>query len=199
MALLDIDIENNCIYIDDVKDLKKRNQVLTSKSVTITSQTNGIKLLFPANVVGKAIYKGAFALKLAFPEYLLKLQRREFFRARPPMDHQLKCQLNYNLGSVKIDIADISEGGINLIDRNNSLFIKQKSVLKACQITLPHLGSIETDLMVHRIVYPDTNNPNQGKYIGCEFIAPSNMLSSLVRRYIWKVERYSRSDDKVFN
>ena len=198
-ALLGIDTDNKYIYIDDVKDPKKRNQILNSKSVTITSQTRGIKILFPAKVIEKTIYNNAFAIKLGFPDYLLKLQRREYFRATPPLDHKLQCHLNYSLGNIQIDIADISEGGINLVDRNNSLFIKQNSILKSCQITLPHLGSIESDLMVHRIIYPDINNKHQGKYIGCEFISPSSMATSLIRRYILKVERFSRSANKVFN
>ena len=198
-ALLGIDEKNACLYIDDVKDQKKRNNILSNKTLTITTQINGIKFLFPVNVIGKTLYKDQFAFKISFPDYILKLQRREFFRAAPPIDHTLKCQINVEIGNINVDIADISEGGLNLVDRHNTLSIKPDTVIKSCQINLPNFGVFESDLKVHRVTCSENDPKQQTKYIGCEYIQPGNITTSLIRRYILKVERYNRYGDKVFN
>ncbi len=198
-ALLGIDEKNTCLYIDDVKDQKKRNNILSNKTLTITTQLNGIKFLFPVNVIGKTLYKDQFAFKIGFPDYILKLQRREFYRAVPPLEHTLKRQINVEIGNINVDIADISEGGLNLVDRHNTLSIKPDTVIKSCRINLPNLGFFESDLKVHRVVYSDQDPKQQTKYIGCEYIQPGNITTSLIRRYIQKVERYNRYGNKVFN
>ena len=198
-TLLGIDENNTCLYIDDVKDQKKRNNIISNKTLTITTQLNGIKFLFPVNVIGKTLYKDQFAFKISFPDYILKLQRREFFRTAPPLNHILKCQLNISDININVDIADISEGGLSLVDRNNLLFIKPDTVIKSCQINLPKLGVIESDLKVNRVTYSENDPKRQTKYIGCEYIQPGNMTTALIRRYILKVDRYNQYGDKVFN
>ncbi len=198
-AMLEIDEKNYCIYIDKTNDHKKNDEIIANPILTITSQSNGIKYLFPVNVIGKTMFENNEAIKVSLPDYVLKLQRREFFRTAPPLDHAIKCQVNFDIGNMKIDIADISEGGLNLVDRNNALLLKPDTVLKSCRINLPKFGTIESDLKIHRVTYPDSDPKKQTKYIGCEYIKPSNMMTSVIRRYIWKVERYNRSSDKIFN
>lgn len=197
--LLGLDDNNACLYIDNIRDAEKCRHVLDSKTVTITSQLKGIKYLFPVTVLGKVVYGDGVAIKLGFPDYVLKLQRREYFRAIPPLDHKLKCELGESAGHLSMDVADISEGGISLIDKNNSLSVNTSTILKACRINLPNIGTVESDLVVHRIDIPEKEDKNQTRFIGCEYIDPTNMMTSIIRRYIWKIERYNRSFDKIYN
>jgi len=198
-TLIGIDEKKYCIYIDDVKDYKKRKDILANTTLTITSQSKGIKYLFPVNVIGSTIYENGYAFKVSLPDYVLKLQRREFFRATPPVDHPIKCKIKFDIGNMNINIGDISEGGINLVDRNNALYIKPNAIIKSCLIKLANFGTIESDLKVSRITYSQTDPKKQTRYIGCEYVQPNNMMTSIIRRYIWKVERYSRSSNKKFN
>jgi len=196
-TMVGIDEENYCVYIDDVKDNQQRKEILANTTLTITSQSKGIKYLFPVNIIGRTTYKNEFAFKLSFPDYVLKLQRREFYRATPPLDHAIKCQVNFDIGNTNVDIADISEGGLSLVDRDDALFIQTDTILKSCRINLPNFGIVESDLKINRIAYSHTGVKQQ-KFIGCEYVTPTNTMTSVIRRYIRKVERYSRSSDKVF-
>jgi len=198
-AILSIDEKNYCIYIDAAMDDKKNDEIISNPVLTFTTHSKGIKYLFPVNVFCKVMFENTVAIKVSLPDYVLKLQRREFFRTSPPTDHAIKCQINFDIGNMKIDIADISEGGLNLVDRNNALSIKTNTVLKSCQINLPKFGIIEPDLKIHRVNYSDNDPKKLTKIIGCEYVKPSNIMTSTIRRYIWKIERYSRSSDKVFN
>jgi len=160
----------------------------------VVSSQDGVKVEFDVEQVEAASFEGRLAFSLPFPDSLIKLQRREFFRLSAPLLNPLKCQIPIP-GGITVDavVGDISLGGISLMGEHKSLELQLGTIYENCRILLPELGVIQTKLMVRNSFPMTMRNGAVIKRTGCAFLdLPSNQ-QALIQRYIIRLERDRRA------
>ena len=96
-------------------------------------------LVYTFRTTGKATIRGEICIR--FPEIIHRLQKRKTFRMAPPLG--TKMYINRNLGSLEMNVVDVSQGGalvlpvnLNMEDPNVSAF-KVGSKLRDIELTFP--------------------------------------------------------------
>ena len=183
-------------FILDVGANREMNQkAVLSDKLILTAVVDKVKIQFSIKGLFPTEYEGRPALRGNFPEAVLRLQRREFFRLSTPiatpviMSTVIQRQDGSAL-SADIPLFDISGGGIGLMtDPEISALFEKGDLLADCRIQLPEEGLLVANFIVRNKFDVTTRSGGQFVRVGCEFadIPPARL--NMVQRYITRVER----------
>ncbi len=171
-------------------------QLLLSDKVIFVSVHRHVKIQFVAHGARSELFENNEAFYLELPDYLLRIQRRDFFRIDVPSSSPVKCIIPVtpeNPGDPKTmreaSVMDISGGGVGLLcDKNEDILLPGKN-LPDCRISIPHVGSLNVTLEVQNIISFTTPNNVVHKRAGCRFIRPDNQMAILLQGYIIRLQR----------
>jgi c-di-GMP-binding flagellar brake protein YcgR len=175
------------VVLDAGRDEGVNKRLCASSPITLVAFLDQIKLQFECPRAGMTALDGHPAIRVRLPTSILRLQRRDNYRAPAPVAAPLQCQIpsTAHPGEVSsIRIADISCGGVSLVSRPESLKYDPATVLNGCRIELPQVATIEVNLEVrHTNDYIDAGG-RTARRCGCRFIALSGPDATLIQRYI---------------
>ena len=86
-------------------------------------------------------------------------------------------------------MVDISCGGVALLDDRRLLDMTAGKVYDDCEVDLPTIGVIETQLEIRNSQELTLLNGKTTRRVGCAFKNLSNRTLTTVQRYIMKLER----------
>jgi len=92
-------------------------------------------------------------------------------------------------GSTTFPLADISCGGIAILDNKMILGDAIGRNYLDCKIDLPEVGQVATSLQIRNSLDLTLLNNKTNRRLGCEFVNISRGMLSYVQRYITKLER----------
>jgi len=124
------------------------------------------------------------------------VQRREDYRLEVPGDDEATCTFRFARKfdrpayAVRLELCDISAGGLSVADYDNQLADAVGSVVKDCELQLPtHTRVLIVDLRLLRA----QTEPLPGKFavtrVSGRFVNVSDAASLALRRYIADLER----------
>ena len=197
-SILAIDPRNKKMILDYGNDEKLNQKILnTAKLTCVTSQAK-VKVEFKCNSIKKMQFQDNSAFIVNLPESLMRMQRRDFFRITTPSVKPLLCVIplpeGYKSKTAEVVLLDISCGGIAVIDQHPVVSFDPETIFKNCQITLPEIGTITTDIKVKNTYEVKLHNEVTCKRAGCEFINPPTKILAMIQRYIVKLEQKHRID-----
>ena len=137
------------------------------------------------------VLAGNFAAE-KLPLTLIRLQRREFYRMNTPVTNPVRVvvPLPDELGGpTSFPLADISCGGIAILDNKMILGDAIGKEYPNCRIDLPEIGQVTTALQVRNSLDLTLLNNKTNRRLGCEFVNIQRSTLSYVQRYITKLER----------
>lgn len=145
-------------------------------------------------------HEGRPAFRCAFPQELLRLQRREYYRLTTPLARPLKCRMPLPAAHGKTDayeatLFDISGGGIGISAPPEDLRFETGQRVEGCRIELPEVGVVTCGLRVRSVFEITLKSGARVKRAGCEFFNLSGPMATLIQRYIIKVERERKARD----
>lgn len=185
------------IWLETGPNQEDNQHILQSDHVTVVSMHRGVKIQFSAPAVHLAPPSND-AFYLEFPDYILRIQRRNFFRLSIPLSIALECVIPVKSNDPeqadqppvmrKLQIADISGGGLSLSCENNETDLTFGRVFPDCTIALPNIDNITVTLVVRNIIETSLNNEVTGKRIGCQFLDLDLKTSTLLQRYISRLQ-----------
>jgi c-di-GMP-binding flagellar brake protein YcgR len=171
-----------------------RKAVDASKLFCVT-QLDKVKVQFILTGVNKIEHSGRPAFSASLPESVLRLQRREYYRLPTPIVRPLQCVFPYKLPDgglvqLKVNVADISGGGIGLIGIPDKTPMEVDMEFNGVKLDLPEIGLATFNLVVRNAFEVDVRGGSaKAKRAGYEFVKiPGNVLT-LIQRYIIKMER----------
>ena len=158
---------------------------------------NGIRIKWKARNHSVGKLSDGYALKMEMPQELVRLQRRELFRLKPPMANPVPCEIpvldHTNpevIENIQYNLADVSLGGIGIIIQNElHPAIKVGATFENCKIDLPNLGQAILNLEIKNIIPLDSNKSKEKYRVGLEFKNPSRRSESLIQKYKFNLER----------
>jgi len=186
------------IWLEIGPDQEANQHILQSTTgITIVSLHRGVKIQFSAKSVQLAPPSND-AFYMEAPPYILRIQRRNFFRLSVPLSIPLQCVIPVKPADPekpdeppvirKVTIADISGGGLALSCDENEADLTFGRVFPDCQITLPGIGTITVTLSIRNSIDISLPNDMIGKRVGCQFLSMDLQTSSLLQRYISRLQ-----------
>jgi c-di-GMP-binding flagellar brake protein YcgR len=191
-SILDVDDTANAVYLDCSIDQEQNQRVLASRQLSFETTLDKVRILFAADHVEAATYEGNPAFKIAIPATLIRLQRREFYRIATPVTNPVRVLIALPAelgGPTSFPLADISCGGISMLDNKMILGNAVGKEYPDCRIDLPDVGAVTTALQVRNSLDLTLLNNKTNRRLGCEFIGIPRGGLAAVQRYITKLER----------
>ena len=194
--VISVDVNNHVVYLDIGIDDAFNDRLLASNHVTF-SKDDGIRLKWISEQLTLATLKDGKAIRVALPQKLIRLQRREFFRLATPIVNPVPCIIPISNEdnpdadrTLELTLIDVSLGGIGVIAVNplDELLVIGANFDK-CRINFPEVGETSLTLQVRNIT-PVTMKDGAAKYrVGLQFISPSRGNEGLINRYTYNLER----------
>jgi len=204
-TIIEVDNKNHAVYLDIGLDEEFNSRMLASHQV-IFSKDDGVRIKWTSAHISLIKLGDGMAIKVALPQKLIRLQRREFFRPVTPIVNLVPCQIPI-LDETKPDVnrmlefnlVDVSLGGIGVIaSAPLDTALEMGAIFDKCKIRFPDFGETSLTLQVRSI----TSIPSKDgviKYrIGFQYIKPSRGNEALISRYIFNIERLALVDANNF-
>jgi c-di-GMP-binding flagellar brake protein YcgR len=191
-SILDVDEAAQAVYLDCSIDQDQNRRVLASRQLSFETTLDKVRILFAAENVEATTYEGNPAFKIAIPATLIRLQRREFYRIATPVSNPVRVLIPLPAelgGPTSFPLADISCGGISILDNKMILGNAVGKEYLDCRIDLPEVGAVATALQVRNSLDLTLLNNKSNRRLGCEFLNISRGALAAVQRYITKLER----------
>jgi c-di-GMP-binding flagellar brake protein YcgR len=196
-SILEVDPENDEIIIDYSINREQNERIVAARHVSFETTLDRIRIIFTSDNIGKCTYDERPALFFTIPESLIRLQRRELYRMETPVSNPLRCIIalhkEFLEGKCVLPLADISGGGIALLDEKMLLDNTIGTIYTDCQLDLPDLGSVTTSLQIRSSHDITLLNGKTNRRLGCQFREIPKLMLDRVQRYITKLERERNS------
>ncbi|HEY0064630.1 MAG TPA: flagellar brake protein [Telluria sp.] len=192
-TLLDVDADAGTIVLDRSPDPAQNRRALSAIKLGYETTLDKIRILFNTEELEEVDFEGGPAFIAALPESLIRLQRREYYRMPTPVSNPVMVSIALPLeqggGSAKFPIADISVGGISILDNKLQLGNTIGAEYPNCRLDLPDVGVVTCTLQVRNSIDLTLLNSKTNRRLGCQFANMSRAGVSSVQRYITHLER----------
>ena len=165
-------------------------RALASDKIILVTAQDRVKVQFVVDGMKLIEHLGRPAFKASIPRELLKLQRREYYRLSTPVINPIKCAMTKTGGGkIEATIADISLGGIAIINYQNLIAFEIGDKFSACRIVLPEIGTVTTEIEIRNEHEVTMKNGVKVQRAGCMFIGLPSGQQAMIQRYIIKLDR----------
>jgi len=192
-SLLAIDPDDDTLVLDRSIDREQNERILAAPKVTCETSLDKIRILFNLTDLRATTFEGGAALGAAIPPTLIRLQRREDYRMPTPVTNPVRATIPLppELGGAPavFPLADISCGGIAILDNKQQLGNTVGATYQNCRIELPEIGPIVCTLQIRNAIDMTLLNNKTSRRLGCQFVDISRGNLAAVQRYITKLER----------
>lgn len=184
-------VNNEGMWLDIGPYPEENESILRSDTLTFVGLHQQVKVQFEAHGIETALFNDEEAFYLPVPEYLLRIQRREYFRLSIPIASPIMCVIPIKSEKPgepavmrKVSILDISCGGIALLCEESETELQRGKTYKDCQISLPNFGTVTIAIEVRNCADFTLSNGLVKKRVSCQFIRPNNQTTVLLQNYI---------------
>ncbi|SFV02896.1 flagellar brake protein [Pseudoduganella namucuonensis] len=192
-SILEVDADNNSVILDCSINPEQNQRVVGAKALSYETTLDKIRILFSSERVEKCTFEGAPAFKIPLPASLIRLQRREYYRMNTPVSNPVRAVIplpaELGGGSSSFPLADISCGGIAILDNKLLLGDSIGKKYEDCRIDLPEVGTVVTSLQIRNMIDLTLLNNKSNRRLGCQFVDMPRGALNAVQRYITKLER----------
>lgn len=192
-AVLSVDPENGFVILDSGANPELNERLLRGGELNVVSSQDGVRVQFAARKAEAVSFEGRLAFRVPFPDGIVKLQRREYYRLPVSVLNPLKCELPGPDGQrTEMVIADISLGGLCLVGERAGAVLEVGTLLEDCRIALPESGVLATGMCVRNSYVVTLRNGAKSRRTGCEFLKLGAQQEAMIQRFIIKLERSRR-------
>ena len=191
-SLLAVDGDSNTIILDRSISQEQNARIVAAPKAMCETSLDKIRILFNLQGLRETRFEGGIALAADIPATLIRLQRRECYRMATPVTTPVIATIPLPPalgGSTTLPLADISCGGIAILDNRHQLGTTIGDTLPNCRIDVPDIGPVTTSLQIRNTLEMTLLNNKTTRRLGCQFIDISRANMAAVQRYITRLER----------
>ena len=192
-SILEVDADAGSVILDCSINPDQNRRILGAKRLSFETTLDKIRIMFGGDHIEPCTFEGSPAFKMALPASLIRLQRREFYRMATPVSNPVRVMIplpaELGGGSKAFPLADISCGGIAILDNSLVLGDTIGKVYTDCRIELPEVGTVTTGLQIRNSLDLTLLNNKSNRRLGCQFVELPRSALTAVQRYITKLER----------
>ena len=191
--ILEVDPDSDELYLDCLARPEQNQSILTAQHIFFDTALNQVPIIFTANSVFDAAWDERPAFCIDIPERMVRLQRRELFRVTTSGKHALYCIIpmppKFGRGNCMLPLADISAGGVSLLDDKRLLEPVIGRIYPDCRIDLHEMGMLTVALEVRNAHDVVLSTGKSVRRLGCQFYRLPQAMMDRIERFIIKVER----------
>ena len=192
-SILHVDAERGAMILDRSINAEQNRRIVAARKVRCETTLDKIRILFDAEGLRETTFEQRAALEADVPATLVRLQRREYYRMATPVGNPVRVLIplpaELGGGSASFPLADISCGGIAILDNKLQLDNNIGQTFRGCIIDLPELGQVTTSLQIRNSLDLTLLNNKTNRRLGCAFVDISRGNLAGVQRYITRLER----------
>lgn len=177
----------------------ENKKITLSDKITFVSLHQHVKVQFVTHDVKLVLLEGDETFYTDLPDFLLRIQRRDYFRLSIPASTPIKCIIPirpYNPAQPdkpeilrEVPVVDISGGGLSLLCGEHETELLPKTTFQNCRISLPGVGTIRVNIEVRNNVKSIAHNDLVNTRVGCQLIRLDNQMQSMLQSYITCLQR----------
>ncbi len=190
----------NGMWLDVGPFPPENKRILLSEKITFVSLHQHVKVQFEAHEIESVLLEGDETFYLELPDYLLRIQRRDYFRLSIPASAPVKCIIPIKLYNPdkpeepeilrEVTVLDISGGGVSLLCDEHETELRPGRTFQDCLISLPDIGNLRVNIEVKNNINT-THNELVNTRAGCQFGRLDNQTNSLLQNYITRLQSES--------
>jgi flagellar brake protein len=196
-SVLAVNEINNTVILDSARGDALNHELLSGKGAEFITQLDGVSISFATGPVTLCTYEKLPALRIALPQSLVRLQRREHFRVPMPIANPVKCIVpsasQDDPDPITTHIVDIGCGGVAIAETGGRLGTESGRILTGCKLLLPETDVIFTTLEVRNSAQIRLHNGAFQTRLGCKFIDLPNDMAATLQRFVMDIERARRN------
>lgn len=174
------------LTLDFIDDPLRADRLGTATDLVAVAIHQGVKLQFEVSSVRRTTIDDGPALLAALPAALVRLQRREDFRVRPPATAPLRCVIrDGTTRGLELQVIDISAGGLSVLVAADIDAPAQGAVLIHSRLESASLDPVPCDLEVVSVAAMGDGT----RQLGLRFVTPGLDTQRAVQRYVLDTQR----------
>jgi c-di-GMP-binding flagellar brake protein YcgR len=205
-TVLRADYVANLLQFEYGRDEELNARVLGASELRFDTYQDHINIRFVGHRPRSTVVSGAAAFECDFPETLLRLQRREFFRIAPPLNQPITIKVPLcatplrapGEGAVVRGVPrvvqmhargiDISCGGVVFLVEGNFMHTPVGAILDQAELELTGFGTLKLDLEVRNLRFVELAGQHGTTRMGCRFARIDSRAAALLQRYINRLQ-----------
>lgn len=193
-TLLAVQAEKGVLIFDCSGSTESNRRLLQSQRNVFVARPGGIHVQFTTGPAQEVIYSGAKAFATGVPKFIVRLQRRESFRAQTPRARPLQFFGRLPDGRLlNLPVHDISVTGIGLSGANLPDGLAAGMVLPNCHFALPEdENELFFSATLRHLSERESRAGVRQWHLGLQFNDLPTAAQNRVQRYIDKLERERR-------
>jgi c-di-GMP-binding flagellar brake protein YcgR len=192
-TLLAVDDVGGKLVFDALSVEVAQQRLLAAPKVTFVGFVEAIKLQFLVRGTQASTLEGKPSISVPFPDYVLRLQRRDAFRVRPPLSKPAICRLPLTGRAGEFEalrVLDISIGGLAVLTYPEKVDLSAGMVIDNCQLDLPGVGGASVSLRVRHV--DEVPRDEKARRCGCEFLKMAPSVQLMLARYVNQLDADAR-------
>lgn len=180
------------VHFDLPNQPQLQERLLCAADVVCVAFIDNVKIQFAIGAPRRSS-DGRYPTFLSgFPERLLRLQRREYYRVRTPESLSACCLVPYPGDRDQYEslrVLDLSVGGLAMLAYPRHFDPSVTSIVDRCYLDLPGVGTVTVRL---RVAHVETSADGQPRRCGCEFVDLSPQARMMLQRYVHRIDLEQR-------
>ncbi len=189
---------NNGMWLDVGPFAPENKNILLSEKIIFVSIHQHVKVQFTSGTIQSVQLEGHDAFFMPLPPYILRIQRRNYFRLSIPLSAPVKCTITIKSEDPEhaetpprvreMSVLDISGGGIGLLCNDDDPDMVRGTFFEDCRLKLPDTDEFKIALEVRGTFKFTMHNDAVKVCAGCQFISIDNQANILLQRYIARLQ-----------
>ncbi|MBS1130102.1 MAG: YcgR [Proteobacteria bacterium] len=188
---LAVEPEKGLLIFDCSGSVESNQRFLLSDRNIFIGRPGGVHVQFTTGAAREVAYEGGKAFAVALPQYIVRLQRREYFRVETPRVNPLEFFGRMANGSLlKLPVHDISISGLGVDAAVLPEGVTPGVVLPNCHFSLPGDGKdMFFSATIRNTLELERRSGTRHWRIGMQFNDLSSGDETRIQRYIARIER----------
>jgi c-di-GMP-binding flagellar brake protein YcgR len=189
-SVLQVRRDTDALVIDIALDSAQNHRLFSSKGLHFVAELDHVQVAFDTGPASTVMLADGPAALVSMPETVVRLQRREWFRAPLPAEPPVQCTVLGEDGvAIPGQAIDISPGGAGLlvtdIPTGESMVGTQRTLI----LSLPEVGRLELHATVRTVTKIAGATDGLPKLrMGFRFDALPPKTACGIQRYVQRVE-----------
>ena len=185
-SVLEIRREARVLIFGIARDADQKRRLFAAQSLGFVTELDNIQIAFETGAASLCAFVDGPAAVVALPDAVMRLQRREWFRAELPVQPPIRCTVLDEQGNATPACTiDLSAGGAALLVEDLAATGAKPGSDHELILSLPEVGQLALEATL-RTVMPSLRSSNVRMGFRFEGVAPKT--ASQIQRYVQWLE-----------